>query len=141
VAEPDEIFNVVLTSVTNAQLSKATGIGTILNDDGSIPNVNSIMVQVSKIPVKEVEVTRTVKIGPNPANSMATLYLYGYSGKVSIQLFTAEGRLLQLHKLQATNSGYEQLKLNVSAYASGIYLVAITDDKGIVHTEKLIVTK
>src|SRR5689334_15071569 len=38
-AEPNETFNVHLSSPSNGQITKADGVGTISNDDGTVPTV------------------------------------------------------------------------------------------------------
>jgi disulfide oxidoreductase YuzD len=55
VFEPDEVFNVQLTSPSGALPSKMTGIGTIQNDDGMpLVTINDVTVQEGGAPVNAV---------------------------------------------------------------------------------------
>ncbi|MES1217276.1 MAG: MopE-related protein, partial [Bacteroidota bacterium] len=136
IAEPNETFNITLTGITNAQLVKSIGVGTILNDDGG----NMMTNKAATLENMDIGV-QTVMIAPNPATNIVNLQLYGYNGKASIQLFTLEGKMLQKQNIQIHQRGFGQLKLNVSGYISGTYLLTITDDKGTMQTKKLIIVK
>jgi hypothetical protein len=138
VAEPDEIFHVILINPVNAQLAKSTGIGTILNDDGSIQTKDAVTSNV-EAEVVEKKIS-SVRLWPNPASDVVNLQLYGYDGNVNIQLLTLEGKILQQQKTNVSKTGYA-VKFDVASYTSGTYLITITDEKGNRYTEKVIVVK
>ena len=81
-----------------------------------------------------------IQLWPNPATTKANLLLNGYSGIVVVKLLTFEGKLLNHRQFNLSKSG-DRIKLDVSAYRAGIYLVTITDTKGKTETRKLIVAR
>ena len=136
--EPDEIFYVILSNPANAIIYKGTGTGTILNDDGNLATTLTVAPDIENETTAEFE--PVVKLWPNPANNVANLQLKGYTGNVIIQLFSPNGKILSQQRINAGKAGY-QLKFDLSAYSSGIYLVSITDQKGNRHNEKVILIK
>ena len=134
-AEPNETFNVILTNPTNATISKATGTGTIVNDDGAATKVFSSNEVQNEIAVNESLVT----IAPNPVSNILRVTLSGYSGTVSIQLINVQGTVLKQERFNIGNLKYAQRQMNITAIASGSYLLVVTDEKGNRKTKKVIV--
>lgn len=83
----------------------------------------------------------SVKIAPNPATSFVYVKLYGYIGAVTLQLRGIEGRVLRQEKIQAASVKFEQRRIDVANLTSGTYLLMIIDEKGHIHTEKVIIAR
>jgi len=74
-------------------------------------------------------------IYPNPAKTNATLS-FNANGKYSITITDVSGKTLQT-KTGVAVKGTNVIQLNVSKYASGIYLINIVDEKNRQQTLKL----
>jgi hypothetical protein len=131
--EPDETFNVVLSNAVNANIAKGTGIGTILNDDGVVSSV----IAVSGDDKDATE--RSVKISPNPASNTIQVELSGYTGNITIQLLSLQGKVLKQEKLQPGHLKKVQQQMDVASLAGGTYLLTVIDESGDRQTEKVIV--
>ncbi|HRI20779.1 MAG TPA: FG-GAP-like repeat-containing protein, partial [Panacibacter sp.] len=130
--EPNETFNVVLSNPVNANITKATGTGTILNNDGAAiaataPTSSDAVIETNAV------------IMPNPASSISNVKLKGFSGLVTVQLINVQGKTLLQQKLQTDEKFGSQIQLNVSNIPNGLYFISIIDNKGTHRTEKLIV--
>lgn len=132
IVEPDEQFAILLTNAVNATITDATGIGTILNDDGAA--LTASPETQSSNATQAIAAT----VWPNPASSTITVSLKGYTGNIMIQLLNPEGKVLTQQKVQAMQTTTQQ-RLNIAGYANGIYFITIMDEKGNRGTEKLIV--
>jgi hypothetical protein len=128
--EPNETFNVVLTNAVNAVISKAAGTGNIVNDDGNVSSALAVAIPNEK---------QSFTLTPNPASNMVKANLQGYTGNITIQLRSIEGKLLKEEKTVATQAEFTQLQMDVSNYTSGVYLLIVFDEKGNRQTEKLII--
>lgn len=133
--EPNETFKVNLSNATNATIAKATGTGTIVNDDGPTLIASASLQQGSNTS------ERSIKFFPNPAKSTLFVQLSGYSGNVTVQLQSVDGKVLQQDKLLVKSLKTAQQLLDVSGLANGIYLIRVIDEKGIPHTEKLVIQR
>jgi hypothetical protein len=72
----------------------------------------------------------SVKISPNPASNILRVELIGYSGNVTMQLTSLQGKIVKQEKIQTSNAKHAQQQMNVSGIASGTYLLVILDEKG-----------
>ena len=129
--ESNETFRVNLSNAVNANIAKATATGTIVNDDGA-----TIAPVISNVKTAGIH---AVKISPTPANSILRIELSGYTGNVTLQLISMQGRTLLQKKIQAIAS-FAKEQINVSGFVSGTYLLAVIDDKGNMKTEKVIIS-
>ncbi len=121
------------TSYKNASIVKATGAGTILNDDGA----TAIASTSSQTNNNTIE--RSVKISPNPASSILHVDLSGYAGNVTIQLVSMQGKVLKQDEMQAVVLKSMQQQIDVTGITSGTYFLVVIDEKGNRQTEKVIV--
>lgn len=85
---------------------------------------------IQALGVTENNVDRSIKIYPNPTNSI--INVNGDFAIQSVELFDVQGRLLQTN-LQNSNTAL----LDISEKSNGIYFVKITTEKGI-KVEKII---
>ncbi|HEX5151701.1 MAG TPA: Calx-beta domain-containing protein [Parafilimonas sp.] len=132
--EPDETFSVILSKPVNATITDGIATGTIINDDGV-----TIVSKTAIASAKDNVTGNSVVLAPNPANSRVDILLKGYTGIVTINVMSLEGKQLLQKKLQVTPSKYAQEPIDVSRFASGVYLVTIIDEHGNIKTEKLVV--
>ena len=129
--EANETFKIILSDPINATIADNTGIVTISDDDASALSA-----------AQKVDKTiAVITLSPNPAQDKVTVMLRGYSGKVMLQLSTAEGRVLQQQKLPVISAKIAQQSIDVSAYANGVYLVIVIDENGNRKTEKLVIRR
>jgi uncharacterized repeat protein (TIGR03803 family) len=135
VPEPDEAFEVLLSNPVNAGVSDGTGIGTILNNDGT-PASKSIAQNENAASA----VLKDAKLSPNPANGKVNVTLTGYSGNVTIQLMDVNGKMLQERKVTTLFKVFQQ-EMNISNYPNGVYLVTVIDEKGNRKTQKLVISR
>ncbi|WP_235932423.1 reprolysin-like metallopeptidase [Flagellimonas sediminis] len=64
-------------------------------------------------------------LSPNPVDSVTEVYLGGYEGKVDIQIYSGNGRLVM--SMQKTVNG-ENLEMDLSVLPKGIYYLGLTKD-------------
>lgn len=77
-------------------------------------------------------------IFPNPANNQITIQLrLNKPAEVNVSIKDQQGRLLQTEKFNS-HLGQNFLKLDVSDLALGIYLLELTSNENILHTQKMI---
>ncbi len=76
-----------------------------------------------------------VLLYPNPAKSFTTLS-FNANGKYAITITNVSGKILQT-KTGVANKGTNIIKLDVSRYTNGVYLITIIDEKNKKQTVKL----
>ena len=77
----------------------------------------------------ETNVTRLI-LGPNPANKIIYMNASGLNGKKGkIKVFDAMGKMIFSNEQFIFNSGYAWLEIDVSLYASGLYIVHLETEK------------
>ena len=86
-------------------------------------------------------IEKGLKISPNPASGKANISLAGYSGAVTILVSNMQGKMLLQKKVQLSSSKLAFEPLDVSMYASGIYVVTVIDEKGNRQSAQLVVQK
>ncbi len=124
-----------LSNPINADIAGGTGIGTILNNDGTAASKS-----IAQNEAASSAVLKDVKLSPNPANGKVSLTLTGYSGNVTIQLMDINGKVLQEKKIPGL-SKLSQQQIDISNYANGVYLVTVMDEKGNRKTQKLVISR
>ena len=77
----------------------------------------------------------SISVFPNPAKTNATIS-FSADGKYSIVVTDFSGKVLQT-KIGVAIKGSNTIQLDVSNYASGVYLITITDEKNKKQTIKL----
>ena len=104
----------------------------------SCTSADMTITKSEKIPPVELP---KVRLWPNPTTAVLYLQLSGYTGNVTVQLHSLEGRILRQEKLQMIQSTTAVQKMDFATFASGIYLLTLTDEKGNIKTEKLIISR
>jgi hypothetical protein len=64
----------------------------------------------------------TIRVFPNPASDNLTIK---FDRKGSFEIFSIDGKLIE-----AATVVSENVKLNVSTYSNGMYMIKFTDEKG-----------
>lgn len=119
--------------VVKAAINPLTGADACgpVNANESYGEMEDYMVNITPpMAVNTVNAMSAVQLYPNPATTEVFVEL-GSLKKGSLEIFTADGRLVSTHQLSA-----EVNKLNVSRLAPGTYVVKITSPEGTV-TRKL----
>jgi len=81
---------------------------------GSLPN--SI--------IEQNELENAISFYPNPADDMLQLKLnHALNGKTTVKILSLDGRVLYQHALSS------DLRINTSGFATGFYIVSISDEK------------
>ena len=75
-----------------------------------------------------VDSTPKIVVFPNPVASGANVF--ATSDVITMEVFNLSGQ-----KIRTTN----QSSINLHGVESGVYIVKVTDPKGVIHTDKLIV--
>jgi hypothetical protein len=132
--EANETFNVNLSNPVNATILDGTGVGTILNDDGTALTQSVTQTESNTD-------SHSVKVSPVPVKDRLYVQLYGYTGNVAIQLYSLEGKILKKEKIQSASVKYAQQQINVADINSGVYFLTVIDERGNRHTEKVIVAR
>ncbi len=78
----------------------------------------------------------TASAYPNPAKTNATV-LFKAAGKYVIEITDMNGKILQTKTGTSIDKKQNTVQLNVSSYASGMYLITIVDEKNKKQTLKL----
>jgi len=83
-------------------------------------------------------VSMLVKTFPNPFTNSITLSFYSsFTQNLKVALYNSIGQLVYQKVLKTAIGGNTQIVLNqLQGLSSGIYLVTLTDEKGIVYTQK-----
>jgi len=90
------------------------------------------------LPVQEQSALEGMEVYPNPASNVAFVTLYGKAGSMSeIQLLDLQGRLIQTETIRI-NTSRETLALDISALASGVYMVKAISGKDYRFTKLII---
>jgi hypothetical protein len=77
----------------------------------------------------ETNVTRLM-LGPNPANKIIYMNASGLNGKKGkIRVFDSMGKMVFSNEQLIFNSGYAWQEIDVSFYASGLYIVHLETEK------------
>jgi hypothetical protein len=118
--ESNETFTVVLSNSVNAGLSKATGTGMILNDDGTT-TTSTQAVDIKGV-THEICSKLTVTVSPNPSRSYFTLHTQSGSDKtLQVRTVDALGRQIESRSNVPAN-GTLMLGGN---YRPGIYIAEV----------------
>ena len=117
----------------NAQITDASGTGTIVNDDGTATITSA---RPANTVAKEGNLS--VKVSPNPATTVFGVQLLRYRKNVTVELLIIHSAVLKQEKLQTPVNG---LQINVKDVASGVYFLSVIDDKGNRQTERVIVAR
>ncbi len=137
VVEPNEQFGVQLQNPVNVKINgSGKTTGTIINDDHVQNNSGLAMEPIAGREISSS--SRSIKIFPNPASNLVNIKLEGYTGNITIQLLTVEGKIVRHQKLQAL-AKFAQQQINVGGLSAGIYLLTVVDDKGSRQIEKVII--
>jgi uncharacterized delta-60 repeat protein len=112
--EPDETFPINLSNAVNATLSRAQGLGTILNDDVTDPGAGTLQFLVDVFTASENNSTATVTVTRTGGNT----------GDVSVQYATSDGTAIAGHDYLA-DSGTLTF---ASGETSKTFTVTILDD-------------
>jgi hypothetical protein len=137
VKEKTEKFNLVLSNPLNDDLGRKTASGFIMDNDDK--KVQAIADDRSASIAPSIE--KGLKISPNPASGKANISLAGYSRAVTILVSNMQGKMLLQKKVQLYSSKLAFEPLDVSMYASGIYVVTVIDEKGNRQSAQLVVQK
>ncbi len=79
------------------------------------------------------QAAKNFSISPNPSNGLFTITLPAHIDAVSYKVLNANGVAVKTGTANSTR----QLKVDITLLPSGLYILQITDRKGIVFTEKI----
>ena len=118
---------ILITFTTNAIAGAGSGKDTLFLDDIEF-------VYVDHTGLDEYETRQSqLSVYPNPATDYITVSFPNMkNGKLCVYNIVGE-------QILSRELASETSKINVSGLAKGIYMVRVTDDKGIVGTKKLII--
>jgi hypothetical protein len=123
-----------LGGALNATVSKGTGVGTIINDDGNTGPHKGHPQNQQAVSVEEIS------LYPNPAQNNVNVILRGFSGSVTLRLSDLYGRILKEYKVNA-NPELTQQQFTIGKYSQGTYIVTAIDEKRKLQSVKLIIAR
>jgi hypothetical protein len=80
----------------------------------------------------------SISIAPVPANTTAQISFTANEGIATVQLYDINGKLHINQALTVGQNGLAAYQANLNSLSAGVYLVRITDSKGIVSTSRLV---
>jgi hypothetical protein len=84
--------------------------------------------------VNDIDVDFSVNVFPNPAIDQVQLKFENLKDAVTIDLLTAEGKLLQSQNIKTAGD----VMFDVSTYSTGTYLLSVKDNHSKIKTYKII---
>lgn len=123
----------------------ATSFGTdIVTSSGSLPNTYKTW--IAKIVGSNVaqtefdDINASVRVYPNPASDIISLdFELQERGQIKIQLFDLQGKPVKLLYEDTPRTLANRLSFNRGALSAGQYILSISQQDEILHTEKIIV--
>lgn len=98
-----------------------------LPDDAGFSNHATLTVLDGPTGIGQTALERSFNVYPNPANTMLTVDMKGFGGKVEgIQLYNLQGQKMSA----AATIGGQKATLSVNSLANGIYYLNIVTDQG-----------
>ena len=127
--EPNETFTITLNNPVKATIADGTATGTITNDDG-------LALAATATQIDEP----AMKVSPNPASSVIKVQLTGYTGNITLQLRSIEGKPILDQKVRVSGKITLQ-QLNVSHLAAGTYFLVLLNSNGHSQTQSVIIAR
>ncbi len=134
IPEANETFTILLSNPVNASLNDGEATGTIVNYNTA--GFASLIEEKNGYGN-----SNAFTIAPNPASSRINISLTNYTGNVTVQLVSIQGKIINQEKIQTGNAKYTQQQMNISDIASGTYFLVVIDEKGNRKTNKVIITR
>ncbi|MCE3229086.1 MAG: hypothetical protein K0S32_3637 [Bacteroidetes bacterium] len=107
---------------------------TLIASSTCLGDTSDFVIQINSVGVKELLLTNSdIDLYPNPTNNEFTLSGMVYSS-CSMNIYNSEGKLV--HSVKEIKS---RLKVDVSTFRRGLYLVKITDENNRSAVKKLII--
>lgn len=140
------ISNIDYTSITELRINNVANLMVCEEsnvceylDNGGTANISGnatgcastteIVAQCAALSTSDFELVNALNIFPNPTNDILNIHVLNSVNIENIEIFSLQGRLIKNEKLLNKS-------LNINDLASGMYLLKVTTDKGVV-TEKL----
>ena len=99
-----------------------------------------IPVVVAGINVAETPLDRSLSVYPNPSSGLFRVdFELGTAQRVEIKVLSATGQVVRLRTLESAN-GVQRQSIDMSSCASGLYLLQITSEEGVV-TRRIAIQK
>ena len=87
------------------------------------------------------QIIPTLDIYPNPAANLANIaYNFKNGGNVTVNIVNMMGQVVY-QSANLENYGSDELNVNTSDFANGVYFVTVKQDDGEVLTQKLVINK
>lgn len=84
--------------------------------------------------INNVETEYSLLVYPNPSIDYIQLQFQNLNDAVTVRLLSSDGKLLQSQELKKTS----EIKIDMSMYASGTYLLSVTDNQSKVKTYQVV---
>lgn len=122
-----------------SQVDAALKAGAILGACGGVLTSTGVSSDLAWLS-DNAALERSVQLSPNPANGSVQLTLKGYTGKVSLRLTDAQGRIVWQRQVQPTGAPFIQ-ELDVAGFTAGLYLLTAVDEKGNRQAGRLVIAR
>jgi hypothetical protein len=109
-----------------------------VEDDNGCEGTGEVFVLLNVVSVDRVADSRNMVFYPNPAVDWlnVTVFPVNHGGKMILEVFTDTGEIV--HSDIVSIKGETQIELNVSEYASGLYILRLRDHKTIINKKFII---
>ena len=127
--------NIIVTSTTGEVAVSTNSTASIVQTQGYQQAVDS-----SSVSIAEIENTAKMKLYPNPTTNSAKLEISSnFNSATTIAVYSLDGKLISSNSLTLTSGIESSIQIDVSAQASGIYMIRIIgEDNSFLETMRLV---
>lgn len=97
-------------------------------------------INLGSVSVQEIQSSAVINLYPNPASEQITIAASQLEGAISVRFFNLTGQLVKNEVINHT-SGSLQYNIGLSEVSEGMYIVEISNEKGIIETTRVVVRK
>ena len=127
--------NIIVTSTTGEVAVSTNSTASIVQTQGYQQAVDS-----SSVSIAEIENTAKMKLYPNPTTNSAKLEISSnFNSATTIAVYSLDGKLISSNSLTLTSGIESSIQIDVSAQASGVYIIRIIgEDNSFLETMRLV---
>ena len=127
-----------INSATISGIEIVAQTNTAILGTSNLRTINDLSADLTKEILTEY-VNLPSSLYPNPADHEATIKVYKNQGKFKVQIFSANGNLIEELTINANISGPGEYVIQTDKLAAGFYIVVILFENGITERHKLII--
>jgi len=86
----------------------------------------------------ESDAVQAVELFPNPVSNELQVKLIAIGGKSVIEVFDLTGKKVTSTTINSSVTSISNVRLDMSKYAKGIYMVRVTNNENLIHQSKIV---